>query len=215
MADVVDRNIVVLTPEERHGGEWLAMSEHAERGSLALALGDNPMLHANALAAVRIGPARNVSGRIDSGYARLQIVTNHNAAINGKTGFLRKLETGANPNAGDDEISVERAATLQLDSLAVDCTCRVLELKDHAVLLVESTHEIPHLRTQDALHRALFGCHDMDLDPAGSQRGSHFEPDEARAQHDRAACRLGALDDGAAIGKRTQRAHMRQVGTRD
>src|SRR4029077_18450615 len=132
-------------------------------------LGHDPMLHADILAAVRIGPARNVSRRKDSGRSRFQITVDDNAAINGKTGFFSKREARADANAGNNEIGVERATTLQFDSLAVDRTCGVLEVKYHAVLLVECAHEIPHLRTQDALHRAFFGRHDMDLDAAGSQ----------------------------------------------
>src|SRR5262245_24465152 len=213
MADVVDRHVVVLAPEERHGGERLAASEHGERRSLSLALGDDPMLHPNVLAAVQIRPARNVPGRIDSWHARLQMVTNEHAAINGEAGFFSTREEWAHPDAYNHQIGVERATALQCDGLAVDGARRVLEVEDHAVLLMECTHEIPHLRTQDALHRALLGGDDMDLDLAGAQRGSDFEPDEARAQHDRAASCLGALDDGAAIGKRAQRADMRQVGT--
>jgi hypothetical protein len=52
MADVVYRDIIVLTPEERHGDELLAASEHVERSGLALSLGDNPVLDADVLAAV-------------------------------------------------------------------------------------------------------------------------------------------------------------------
>ena len=55
----------------------------------------------------------------------------------------------------------------------------------------------------------------MDLDVARAQRGRDLEPDEARADHDRAARRLGALDDRPAIGERAQRVDMRLVGARD
>src|SRR5262249_52843738 len=120
VADVIDRHVVVLTPEERHGGERLMMSQYAERRGLTLAFGDDPMLHANALTAVRIGPTRNVSGRIDSGHARLQVMANDHAAINGKTGLFGKLKTRPHPDPGNNKISVERATTLQLDGLAID-----------------------------------------------------------------------------------------------
>src|SRR5665213_2040408 len=45
--DVIDRNVVMLAPEERHGAERLALPKHVERRGLTLALGDDPVLDAN------------------------------------------------------------------------------------------------------------------------------------------------------------------------
>src|SRR5262249_3616557 len=143
MADIVDRHVVVLAPEERDGAEGLATSQHGERGGLTLPLGDNPMLHPNALATVQVGPARNVSGRIDSRHARLQVMTDDHAAIERKTGLFSKLETRPHANAGDNQIRRELATALQHDGVAVDGSGRVLEMEDDPMLLVESAHEIP------------------------------------------------------------------------
>jgi hypothetical protein len=60
----------VLTPEERHDEDFLAASEHVECGGLALSLSDHPVFDADVFAAVRIGPARDVAGREDSGISR-------------------------------------------------------------------------------------------------------------------------------------------------
>src|SRR4051812_33885672 len=49
MADVPNRHVVVLAPEERHGLEWLASAQHVARGRLRLTLGDDPMLDADVL----------------------------------------------------------------------------------------------------------------------------------------------------------------------
>src|SRR6476661_2899756 len=57
VADIVDRNVVVLTPEERHGVELLPRTEHVQRGGLALPLGDDPVLDAYRDAAVHVRPA--------------------------------------------------------------------------------------------------------------------------------------------------------------
>src|SRR5271166_3497086 len=57
MTDVVDRDVVVLAPEERSGREYLAAAKHVERCNLALALGDDPMFDPDRLAAVRVRPA--------------------------------------------------------------------------------------------------------------------------------------------------------------
>ncbi len=97
----------------------------------------------------------------------------------------------------------------RLPSMALAVSSR---WKTDAVLLVQRAHEIAHLRTQNALHRSLVRRHHMDFDLAGAQRRRDLEPDEARAQHDHAARRFGALDDGPAVGERAQRVHVRLVG---
>ena len=61
-------------------------------------------------------------------------------------------------------------------------------MEDDAVLLVEGLDEIAHLRAQHPLHRPLLRRHDMNLDLARAQRRCRFQPDEAGADHDRAAC---------------------------
>jgi hypothetical protein len=58
MTDIIDRHVVMLAPKERDGSEFLAMSEHVESRGLPLALGNDPMLNANTLAAVGMGPSR-------------------------------------------------------------------------------------------------------------------------------------------------------------
>src|SRR5439155_15042979 len=55
MTDVVEHDVVVLTPEEGNGVEPLAAAENVTRRCLPLALGDDPMLHADALVRMRIG----------------------------------------------------------------------------------------------------------------------------------------------------------------
>ena len=167
------------------------------------------------LAAVRIGPARNVAGREDPGRARFEIGVHDDAAINGEPGLFGELDPRAHADAGDHEIGLERAAALELHLLAVDGARRVLEVENDAVLLVQRAHEVAHLRTEDALHRPFVRRHHMDFDVAGAQGRRDFEPDEARAHHDRPARRPGALDDGPAVGERAQRADMRLIGARD
>src|ERR1700730_6149467 len=46
MADVVYRDVIVLTPKEWHGDEPLSPPDHVERSGLALALGDNTVIDA-------------------------------------------------------------------------------------------------------------------------------------------------------------------------
>jgi len=49
VTDIVDRNVVMLTPEKRHGGERRAIAEHVERSGLPLTLSHNPVLDADVL----------------------------------------------------------------------------------------------------------------------------------------------------------------------
>src|SRR5438034_8836732 len=56
VANVIDRHVVVLTPEERDGVEALAKTEHVSSGDLTLTLSHDPMLDTDALSGMRIGP---------------------------------------------------------------------------------------------------------------------------------------------------------------
>src|SRR5688572_17521385 len=60
--DVTERHVVVVAPEERHGVEAPPSAEDVPRGGLSLPFGDDPVLDADALGRVRVGPARDVAG---------------------------------------------------------------------------------------------------------------------------------------------------------
>ena len=87
----------MLAPEERHGVESLAASEHVPCRSLTLAFGDDPVFDANPLAGVRIGPACDVSGGEDAGRAGLEVLVDCDAAIDREAGLLREAEIGRTP----------------------------------------------------------------------------------------------------------------------
>jgi hypothetical protein len=82
-------------------------SEHVQSGCLALAFGDNPVLDADLLAAVRIWPARYIACREDAGDARLQALVNSDAAVQGEAGLFRQLQRRSHTNAHDYEVSVD------------------------------------------------------------------------------------------------------------
>src|SRR5689334_24992940 len=90
MADVVDRHVVMLAPEEWHRVEFPACADHVERGDLTLAFRDDPMLDANPRAAMRIGPARDVAGGEDTGRGRLEVCVDRHAFVDGKPCLLRQ-----------------------------------------------------------------------------------------------------------------------------
>src|SRR6476661_34283 len=72
VADVVDAHVVVGAPEEGHLIVALAVAEDVPRCRLPHALGDDPVLDADLLAAVRVGPAGDVASSIHVGRAREQ-----------------------------------------------------------------------------------------------------------------------------------------------
>src|SRR5262245_59935956 len=99
MADVVDRHVVVLAPEEWNIGILLPLPEHVSRYGLALSLGHNPMLDSKALAGVDIRPPRYVTRGEDSRCARLKVFVHDDAAVDLQTGALRQLDPRANADA--------------------------------------------------------------------------------------------------------------------
>ncbi len=90
MADIIDRHIVMLAPEKRHGVERLSLPEHVARGGLALAFSNHPMLDPDIFPGMRIGPARDITGGINSGDAGFEVRVHRNAAIQRKAGLLRQ-----------------------------------------------------------------------------------------------------------------------------
>src|SRR6185437_15342797 len=164
MADIVDRNVVVLTPEERDRIERLAPPEHVERRRLSLPFRHDPMLDADGLAGEAIGPARDVAGGEDPGRARFEEAIDRDAAVGLEPGRLGEPDTRPHADAGDDEIGLENASVAQRHSLALDAARGVAQVEDDAVLLVNRLHEAAEIRTQDFLHRPLFRRDDMDLD---------------------------------------------------
>ena len=121
------------------------------------------------------------------------------------------------PNAdpGDHEISLDRAAAFELHLFAVDGGRHVLEVENHAVLLMQRADEIAHLRAENPLHGPFVRRHHMDVESASAERRRDLEPNEARTHDDRRSRRLGIVDDRFAVGERAQRVHMRLVGAGD
>jgi len=110
----------MLAPEERHRVEPLARAHHVERGGLALALRHHPMLDADVLAGMRIGPARDIARRVDPGDARLEKSVHQHAAVEREAGLLGQPQPRPHPDADHDEVGVERAAALERGARSVD-----------------------------------------------------------------------------------------------
>src|SRR5271155_3970260 len=95
MADVVDRDVVMLAPEEGSRRERRPVADHIERGDLALALRDNPMLDPNRLATDRIWPTRDIARGEYTGRARFEIGVDNDAPIHFEPCRLGKSDTRA------------------------------------------------------------------------------------------------------------------------
>src|SRR5205085_10461795 len=83
MAHVVDRDVVVLAPEEGDGVKRLAVAEHVPGSRLALPLGHYPMLDSDAVACVWIRPPRDVACGKNAGHARFEILVDADPAVDG------------------------------------------------------------------------------------------------------------------------------------
>src|SRR5262245_51243667 len=215
MADIVDRDVVVLTPEEGDCIKFLTVAEHVESRGLALALGYHPVLEAYHLAEMGIGPPRDVAGGEDRGLGGLEIGVHGDAAVGSEPRGFSERDPWAHANSGDHEISFEPAAALELHLLAVDASRHVFEVENHAVLLVQRADEIAHLRPENPLHRPLVRRPHMDPQSAGAERSRDLEPDKARTHDHRPACRLGIVDDRLAVAERAERVHVWLVGAGD
>jgi hypothetical protein len=72
MADIADRKVEMLRPEEWDHHKRLVFTQHIRGRNLALPLSDNPMFNANVLASMGIGPASNVARGENVGIGGLQ-----------------------------------------------------------------------------------------------------------------------------------------------
>ena len=194
--------------------ERLAPPKHVSRGGLALALGHDPMFDANGFEGMRIGPARNVARGVDAGNAGFQIGVDGDAPIDRQPGLLGQSKTGPHADANHHDIGLDRGAAFQNGAYTVDRGDGVAEMEDDAMLFMQGADEVAHLRPQHAFHRPLLQADDVNLDISGAQRGSGFEPDKARADHDCPPRAIGQCNDGAGISQRAQHVHMRLVRAR-
>ncbi len=115
VANIVDGYVVMLAPEEGDGGILLAAAEHVAGGRLALALSNDPVLDAQPLAAVRIGPAGNISGSKNTRRAGLQIVVDQNSAIDRQAGLRGEIKSGPHADADDDEVRINVDTIIESD----------------------------------------------------------------------------------------------------
>jgi hypothetical protein len=88
VADIVDRDIVVLAPEERHLSEGCSLPKHVERRGLSLALSNNPVLDADVLTRIWIRPSSDVARGKDIRRACLEILVDGYATVEPESCFF-------------------------------------------------------------------------------------------------------------------------------
>src|SRR5581483_11832956 len=136
VSHVVDRDVVMLTPEKWHGVEAFSAAEHVARSGLALAFGDHPMLHANQLTRMRIGPAGDIACGEDTWRARLQVLVNQDAAIEREPRLLRQHQTRPHADTDHDHIGIDRCPIAERDASTIESVDRAAETKRDAMGLV-------------------------------------------------------------------------------
>ena len=164
---------------------------------------------------MRIGPARDIADRVDSGDAGFEKFVHGHAAVDLEAGLFRQSKARPHADADDHDIGFQHAAALERRAPAVDRGDGVAEMKDDAVLLVQRADEVAHVGSEHAFHRPLFRRDDMHLDVTRAQCRRRLKSDKARADHDRPARTLDGFNDRPAIRKRTQDMDMRLVGAGD
>ena len=93
MANVIDRDVVVLTPKEGHAVITVADAQHGAGSRPPLPFCHHPVLDADAFATVAIRPSSDIPRgvNINTPCVRLQIFTDHHAAVEPQACFLGKL----------------------------------------------------------------------------------------------------------------------------
>src|ERR1700691_1935107 len=173
------------------------------------------MFHADSLVGIRIGPAGDIARGINIGDARFEKSIQQDTAIERKAGLFGQRQTWSDPDTNNHEFRFNYAAAFEPRALAVDSNHGIFKMKHDPVLLVQRTNEITYFEPEDALHWPLFRRHDVHLDFARAQRCRHLKSNKTCTDHEHAARLSRRVNDGAAIGERTQRMNMWLVGARN
>ncbi len=88
--DIVDSNVIVLAPKERHGIESFATTKNIFCRNLSLTLSHYPVLYTDSFPGMRIGPPCNVARSIDTGHTGLEVFIDDDTAIDRQTSSLGK-----------------------------------------------------------------------------------------------------------------------------
>src|SRR4051794_37519824 len=156
MSDVANAKIEIFRPKERHRVKVPRFAEHVAGGNLAVALGYHPMLDPDALAAVRVGPRRDVAGGVDVGCAGSQLGVDDHAILDGKPGLFRKIDAWRYADPDKNQTGIEPRAIVHDDLARTDLGEFAAEMKRRSVLPMDRENEVRQLRAQHFGHRLPF-----------------------------------------------------------
>src|SRR6476646_9441153 len=88
VAHIVDSHVVVLTPEEWNSVKLFATAKNVAGRYLTLTLSNHPVLDANSLAGVRIGPAGGIASCEDSSHAGFEVFVDFDTPIDREPSLL-------------------------------------------------------------------------------------------------------------------------------
>src|ERR1700738_2475222 len=106
VAHVIDSHVVVLTPEEWNSVKLFATAKNILGCDLTLSFSHHPLLDANPLAGVRIGPAGCIASCEDSGHAGFEVFVDFDTPIDGEPGLLRHSQRRPHAYTQNQEVCV-------------------------------------------------------------------------------------------------------------
>src|ERR1700722_5385634 len=133
MTHIVDGDVIVLAPKERHHIELFAKSEHVRRRRLSLALGNYPMFDAYPLAGARIGPPDDVARGKYARHAGLEILVHRYSAVYCETRLLSQEDRGPYTRSDNHKIRVDTGIIVQRNLPAVHTANSVAQVKPNSV----------------------------------------------------------------------------------
>src|SRR5215469_6896139 len=215
VTDIVKREVVLASPEERRRVEPLATAQHVLRGRLSLALSHDPMLDANILASQRIGPSRYISSGEDLRNAGFKILVHQHPVVGFDARSVGQLGLGFDADPDHYEVGCDRLAILKGDSVRTYRGNALLEMELYAVAFVQLTQVFAHLWSKRPFHRHSLGRYDLDFQFPLDQRRSDLHCYKTRSDQDDALGRGRPANDRAAVTQRTQIINMRRARARN
>ena len=144
-------------PEKWHRVERLVPTDHVARRGLALSFGDNPVLNANLLPCVRIGPTCDVACRKNPRNAGPQIPVDGDAAVQRNPRLFRKSDRRPYADTHDDQVCIERLIRFKNNLMVRERPYFAGQVELNAMFLVEPPDHRADLASQNPLHRYPVG----------------------------------------------------------
>src|SRR6266853_2306356 len=104
VAHIIDSHVVVLTPEEWNSVKLFTTAKNISSCYLSHALSNHPVLDANSLAGVRIGPTGSIASCEDSGHTGFEVFIDCDTPIDREPGLLGQSQRWPHPHTQNHEV---------------------------------------------------------------------------------------------------------------